>query len=211
MLVGIWIIGWFITVIFSVFFNPLDSEEDRRKDLGGRLLAQGVMNRVMWPFVLVSLGQRRNLLRDMRTGKRPAWIMKAKGEESQRHWTLADGTAFRAFAWNESSSKPAEISADYEDEALTGPIECRSRMIAPENHPAKAWLPMSFDPHPEQHPPDDDASADEEDDTLDRYTLSLKLPRGKYALEFRATNRAGAFEEFSALTLIVADPEDYNL
>lgn len=210
-LATIWITGWLISVIFGVFFNPLDSEEDRRKDLRGRLLAQGVLNWIMWPFLLPALLQRRKLLKDVHSGKRPYWILSAQGEETSQSWSLADGTEFHASVWSIASSEPAEISADYHDETLTGLIECRARQIAPTEHPPTEWVPMVFSSEPEPHLPDDDASADEEDDWILRYKLSLSLPRGKHRLEFRVRDRAGKIEELSALTLIVADPEDYNL
>ena len=95
-LAAVWIVGWWITVVVAVFFNPLDSVEDKRKDLRERFVAQSVLNFFLWPAFLPELLARRKLYRDMRTGKRPAWIVLGKGEESARQWTLSDGTEFRS-------------------------------------------------------------------------------------------------------------------
>jgi len=57
--------------------------------------------------------------------------------------------------------------------------------------------------------PDDEEAVDAY--VSGRYETTVRLPRGKYEVEFRVGNRAGKTEECSAVILIVADPQDYNL
>jgi len=94
--VAIWISGWLVTVIFAVFFNPMDSEEDRSKDVRERLVSHCIMELFLWPAMLPVLLEKRRFLRDIRTGKKPGWIVLDKGEESGRVWHLSDGTEFNA-------------------------------------------------------------------------------------------------------------------
>ena len=61
---------------------------------------------------------------------------------------------------------------------------------------------------PEPDPADEDAV---DDYTANRFEASVQLLRGKYEIEFRVRSRSGKLEVCSALTLIVADAEDYNL
>src|SRR5581483_4432777 len=144
---AIWMIGWFVTAVLAVFLNPLDSEEDRRKNFQDRLLANCVINFILWPAILPSLLERRRFLRDIRSGKKPGWIVLEKGEESGQVWHLSDGTEFSAsVSTSGESSKPAKISADYEDESLTGKIHYQVRMIAPTPQPSSEWRPLIFTP-----------------------------------------------------------------
>jgi hypothetical protein len=206
---GIWIAGWLVSVIIGVFFNPLDSEEDKRKDFRGRLIGIAVVNWFLWPWWLPEILARRKLYRDMRTGKRPNWIILAKGEESGRQWTLSDGTEFGASVSNGSPSEPSHISGDYEDDALTGDIQYRVSMVAPTPGAPTEWASLEFTPRgPEPDPADEDAV---DEYTSSRYEVSVQIPRGKHEVEFRVPNRSGRIEECSALILIVAEPEDYNL
>jgi hypothetical protein len=148
-----WIAGWLVSVIVGVFFNPLDSEEDKKKDFRGRLVAQAVINWVLWPWLLPAILERRKLYCDMRTGKRPNWIILADGEESGRYWTLSDGTVFGASVSGGSSSERSHNSADYEDETLTGEIEYRVRMVAPMSGAPTEWARLEFRPRgPEPDP-----------------------------------------------------------
>jgi hypothetical protein len=209
-LATIWIVGWLVSVVFGVFFNPLDSDEDKRKDFRGRLLAQSVVNWFLWPWLLPAVLDRRKLKRDMETGKRPNWIMLADGEESGRQWTLSDGTEFGASVSTAGeSSESAHISGDYEDESLTWKVQYRVRMIAPSPQPPSDWAPMEFTPRGPEPDPDDEDAVD--DYMASRYEASVKLERGKYEVEFQVPNRAGKAENCSAVTLIVSDLEDYNL
>ena len=207
---ALWMVGWFVTVVMGVFFNPLDSEEDKRKNFQDRLLANCVINFFLWPAMLPSFLERRRFLRDIRTGKKPGWIVLDKGEESGRVWHLSDGTEFSASASTSGeSSKPADISADYEEESLTGEIQYRVRMVAPTPRPPTDWKPLKFTPRgPDPNPDDEDAK---DDYMADRYEASVKLDRGKYQVAFRVPGRSGKVEECSAVTLIVSDPEDYDL
>ena len=205
-----WMAGWLVSVFIGVFFNPLDSKEDKKKDFRGRLVAQAVINWVLWPWLLPAILERRKLYRDMRTGKRPSWIILADGEESGRHWTLSDGTEFWASASNDSSSERSHIEADYADDALTGDIQYRVRMIAPTPGASTEWARLEFTSRgPEPDPRDEDAVEDYM--CASRYEISVQVPRGKHQVEFRVPNRSGKAEECSAVILIVADPEDYNL
>ena len=206
---AIWVTGWLVSVVVGVFFNPLDSEEDKRKDFRGRLIAQSVINWVLWPVLLPAILSRRKLYRDMRTGKRPDWIILADGEESGRQWTLSDGTEFGASVSGGSSSEPSFISGDYEDDLLTGKIEYRSRMVAPSPQSPTDWACLKFTPRGSEPDPDDEDAVDEY--TASRYEVSVQLPRGKHLVEFRVPNRSGKVEECSGVTLIIAETEDYNL
>lgn len=205
----IWSIGWLIGVIVGVFFNPLDSEEEKQKDFRGRLVAQAAINWFLWPWVLPAILERRKLFRNMQTGKRPSWIVLGKGEESGRQWTLSDGTEFGASVSGGSSSEPSNISGDYEDDALTGEIEFRFHMVAPTPGQPTKWTRLKFTPRGPEPDADDEDAVD--DYTASRYEISKQIPRGKHQVEFRVPNRSGKVEECSALILIVAESEDYNL
>ncbi len=216
--VGVWVTGWLVTVIVAVFFNPLDSARDKKENFKDRLLAQAIMNWFLWPFFLPPLLERRKLLRDMKTGKRPNWIMLADGEESGRVWKLSDGTVFEGSASTAGESKdPANIWGDYEDRSLAGDVDYRIRRLAPTAQPPGEWTRMKFWPKgaPDQVEEDDEEEEIEEDDDDEggapRYDVSVKLERGKYLVEFRVPNRSGQPEELPGLTLIVSDFEDYNL
>ena len=205
---AIWVTGWAVTVIVSVFFNPLDSEKYKGKNLRERILAHGIINWVFWPWALRALLDRRKFQRDMATGKKPKWLVFAEGEEECRSWTLSDGTEFRVSVHASFSSDPVNIYADYADKTLTGDIACRVRMIAPTPQPRTDWTRMVFKPENDEPDPDDE---DEDAGVLPgRYEVSLRLPRGKYMGEFQVPNRSGEIEECSAVTLIVADSEDYD-
>ncbi len=158
--------------------------------------------------MLPSFLERWRFLRDIRTGKKPSWIVLGEGEESGRVWHLSDGTEFSAsVSTSGESSKPADISADYEDESLTGEIWYRVRMVAPTPQPPTDWMGLKFTPRGPQPDPDDEEAVD--DFTADRYEASVKLDRGKFEVAFRVSNRSGKIEECSAVILIVSDPEDY--
>lgn len=207
-----WILGWLVSVVCMLFFDPDQASEPKPSDWGGRVIAACVINWVLWPFLLPAVLDKRKLHRDMQTGKRPKWIIldKAKGEESGRNWTLSDGTQFGASAGGGSSTRRSYISADYRDhDDLTEPIEYRVRMIAPEPQEASAWKPLVFRPRRSEPDPEDEDAVD--DYVSDRYRSSLRLGRGKYEVEFRVPNRNGKIEECSGVILIVADHEDYKV
>lgn len=206
---AIWLLGWLVAVVFGVFFNPLDSEEDRRKNFQERLLSQSLLNLFLWPAMLPVDLERRRFLSDICNGKKRGWIVLGRGEESGRVWQLSDGTEFSALAsTSQDSSQPADITADYDDDSVTGEIQFRVRMIAPAPQPPSDWRSMKFTPHgPQPHPDSEDAM----DDYMgERYEASVKLERGKYKGGFRVPNRSGKVEECSAVTLIVSDSEDYD-
>jgi hypothetical protein len=87
-LAAVWIGSWFSGVIVGVFFNPLDSEEDKRENFRGRFLSQLVINWFLWPGLLPAILERRKLIREMRTRKRPNWIILAAVEEIGKEWIL---------------------------------------------------------------------------------------------------------------------------
>src|SRR5215469_896602 len=73
--------------------------------------------------ILSAAQVQRKFHEDVRTGKKPAWLVMGDDEEGGRSWNLSDGTEFNALASTSGdSSKPADISADYEDASLTGEI-----------------------------------------------------------------------------------------
>lgn len=209
---AIWILGWLLTVVCMLFFDPDQASEPKPGDWRGRVIASCVINWVLWPFLLPAFLDKRKLHRDMQTGKRPRWIVldKAKGEESARHWTLSDGIPFAASAFGGSSTRRSHISADYCDhDELTEQIEYRVRMIAPEPQAASAWKPLRFRPRRSEPDPENEDAVDEY--VSYRYGSSMRLGRGKYEVEFRVPNKNGNIEECSGVILIVADSEDYNL
>jgi hypothetical protein len=119
-----------VTVIFAVFFNPMDSEEDRSKDFRERLVSHCIMQLFLWPAMLPGLLEKRRFLRDIRTGKKPGWIVLDKGEESGRVLHLTDGTEFNAsVSTSGESSEPADITADYEDQSLTGEVRAEETQV----------------------------------------------------------------------------------
>jgi hypothetical protein len=215
MLVGlgaIWILGWVVSVVCMLFFDPDSASKPKPSDWGGRVIAGCVINWVLWPFLLPAFLDKRKLHRDMQTGKHPKWIVldKEKGEENGRYWTLSDGTQFGASASGGSSTRRSHISADYRDhDELKAPIEYRVHMIAPEPQEASAWTPLLFKDRPPEPEPEDEDAVDQF--VSDRYRKSVRLARGKYEVQFRVPNRSGNIEECSGVILIVADYEDYYL
>jgi hypothetical protein len=152
-------------------------------------------------LALVSFGRTREAqaAQGHGSGKRPTWIVlnKETWEESGRQWTLSDGTDFAASAYGGSSSRCSHICADYpQDDGLRGSVEYRVRKIAPEAGETSDWAELVFKDH---------RGVDY------RYSKSLRLPRGKYKVEFRVPNKTGKAEECSNIILIVADAEDYGL
>ena len=77
---ALWLAGWFVTVVGAVFFNPLDSGDENREDLRDRLLGHAVLQFFIWPVFLPEFLARQRLYRDVRTGKKPAWIVRSKGD-----------------------------------------------------------------------------------------------------------------------------------
>lgn len=207
-----WIVGWFASTVFIFLFDPTSTAEEKRTNSGERLMAIAFISWLFWPAYLPAVLSRRKLQHDMRIGKRPSWIVldKGRGEESAREWKLSDGTKFSASVSSAgSSAEPADISCDYEDELLTGEIQYRFRMTAPTPQQASEWTRLEFTPRGPRPNPDNEDAVD--DYVASRYEASVKVARGKYEVEFRVPNRSGKVEECSAVTLIVADPEDYNL
>ncbi len=207
-LLVLWAIGWLVGVIFGVFFNPADTAEDKRKDFRGRLLSQALLNWILWPMLLPAILNQRKFNRDVRTGKIPAWMVLADGEERGKEWKLSDGTLFGAYVSDGSSSERSHISADYEGDAVPGPVEYRIRTLAPTPQPATDWKQFKLAPRGLKPDPDDEDAADGSQGSC--FEVSVQLPRGKHLVEFRVPNRSGKIEECSGVTLIVTDPGDYD-
>lgn len=212
---AIWLIGALVGTFVIAFLDPLTSKEEKLKDWRGRLVAGFFMGLLFWPWMVPATLERRKLLHDMYTGKRPSWIVldRSAGEEHVRYYTLADGTKFDAAAYDGSSTEPSLISADYEDRTFTGRILYQISMTHPTPGTPGEWLPLEMKPFEEKAELLDDCDQTEESDDFDarRFNQSLQMPRGKYAVAFRVKNRSGEMELCPAITLIVADPEDYNL
>ena len=209
---SIWILGWIVAVICMVFFDPESSSKEKRENWWRRFAAGCVINWFIWPFLLPAFLERRKLHRDMQTGKRPKWIVldKLKGEESGRKWTLSDGTIFGASVSGGSSTQKSHISADYyDDDDFNGQIEYRVRKIEPDTQGLSEWKSFGFEARGPKPDPDDEDAVDAY--VSSRYECSVRLPRGKYEVEFRVANRTGATEICSNVILIVADNKDYNL
>lgn len=205
---AIWFVGWFVTVIIAVFFNPLDSQKDSQKHFPQRLLGHCILNLFIWPQMLSALTHRRKFFRYIRTGKKPGWLVCGDGESNSREWKLSDGTQFSASASTSGElSDPADLSADYEDKSLAADVQYCVRMIAPTSRPPTEWASLKFTPRGK--PPDPENEEDAHDYEGDRYQASVKLDRGKYEVAFRVPNRAGKIEECSGVILIVYDHDDY--
>jgi hypothetical protein len=158
--------------------------------------------------ILSAVQVQRKFREDIRTGKKPSWLVMDDNEEGGRSWNLSDGTEFNALASTSGdSSKPADISADYEDASLAGAIQYRVRMIAPASQPPTEWTPMKFTPRGPQPDSDDEDAVDDYSDY--RYEARIKLDRGKYLVEFQIPNRSGSVEECSGVTLINYDSKDF--
>lgn len=206
---GLWAAGWFVSVVVWAFLNPLDSAEEKRRDLRARLLGLAVMNLVLWPWLLPAILERRKFYREMRTGKRPNWIVLSNGEQSGRSWAMSDGTGFGASVHEGASSEPSIISADYDDDSLTGRVEYRLKQIAPTPGEPTNWTRLDFRPRGPQPDPDDEDAVD--DYVSSRFEVKVRVPRGKHEVQFRVENRSGKLEEFSGVILIVADSKDYDI
>ena len=144
----------------------------------------------------------------MRLGKRSNWLVLGINEEGGRIWTLSDGIKFEASASGGTSTSPSFVYADYEDDALTGTIEYRTRLIAPMSQSAGEWIRMDFGPRPPLPCSDDEDAVDEY--VSNRYHVSVQLRTGKYLVEFRVQNRSGKMEECSGVIMIVSDSQDYD-
>jgi len=90
------------------FLDPLTSKEEKSEDWRGRLVSGLFISMLFWPWMVPATLERRKLLRDMQTGKRPSWIVldRTAGEENVRYYNLADGTKFDAAAYGGSSTEP---------------------------------------------------------------------------------------------------------
>jgi hypothetical protein len=82
-------------------------------------------------------------------------------------------------------------------------------MVAPEIQQPSEWRPLRFKDRPPEPDPQDEDAVDAY--VSKRYEAFVRLPRGKYEVEFRVENKAGNFEECSNVIMIVADAEDYGL
>ena len=201
--VGLWLSGTVISGLLMFFFGPKHNY-NWRTEWKGRLIASLGLNLILWPFFLTAFMA--GCWRRLRKGKRPTWLVYADDENNHGQWTLSDGTEFLSSAHGGCSRKPCSFLADYMSDEMCGEIQFRVRLIAPTSGEVTNWQSLSFTADPKVA--EDDEEPD--DSSSERYEGTLLLPRGKYAVEFRAQNRAGVFEEHSGVTMIVADDSDYD-
>jgi len=211
---AIWTLGWFVTTALQMVLDPLASPEERRKNWRERLPPFAIMNWFIWPWALSEFKWSHRFHRDIKTGKRPSWLIRGDGDRDRCGWKLSEGTDISGTADGGSSTEPSRIQADRPPED-TNPVEYRTRMIAPTLRAPTDWkrMPLSSDwPEPEPDEDEDEVEEleDEGDDDTWRFCDKVQLERGKYAVEFRVRNSAGGFEEFSGVIMIVSDPEDYE-
>ncbi len=204
--VALWLGGAAFSGLFMFFFGPRSKNENLRKEWRGRLAASIGLSFFLWPFLLPSAVCIFLFHHSIRAGKRPAWLVYADNEISVAQWTLSDGTEFLGSAYGGSSRKECHFLADYMSERVSGQIQFRVRMSAPNAEPFTEWQQLVFTAQPSVA--EDDENSD--DNSSKRYEGVLRLPRGKYAVEFRAQDSSGVFEERSGLTMIVADDKDYE-
>ena len=202
----LWLVGAVCTAVFMFLFGPRATDNDARDPWTERLRGSLVLSFFIWPFLLPTAFHGYKFRRSIRIGKRPAWLVYADGESESGNWTLSDGTEVLASAYGGSPDEPCQFLADYASDDMTGQIQFRVRMIAPTLQSGGEWHTFSFtDERPSSH-----EDADAEESNTERYEASLTLPPGKYAVDFRIQNRSGTFEERSGVTMIVADPTDYD-
>jgi len=140
--------------------------------------------------------------RSSRRGQRPEWLARDEGERPDIECTLANGTEFYASPV-EGSSRPTLIQAGCEG-PLPESVEYRIRRIAPDADQPGEWKQLRLKrvaPEPE----------DEDQNEEWSYEASLQLNRGKYRADLRVRPKGKEPEECGSITLIVADPEDFDL
>jgi hypothetical protein len=188
------------------FFGPAPTSDKPNEEASARLTASFGVSFFLWPFLLPSAFHSFMFRRSIRTGKRPAWLVYTDDETSAGQWTLSDGTEFLGSAHGGSSRKPCHFLADYMSDKVSGPIQFRTRMLAPNAGEFTDWHELVFTAQPTAAEDDEDP----DDSSSERYEGTTRLPRGKYAVEFRAQNRSGVLEGRSGITMIVADDKDYE-
>ncbi len=205
-LLVLWWLGALVTTIYWFFFDPKITREDKRRGWLGGLVVLGVLNMLFWPQALPQIYAQRKFENDLKTGKRPNWLVRDDNESSSRDWTLSDGAEFEASVQESDAMEECCIAADYVNRRKPGDIECRVRMIAPSEQSYSDWMiAVPYKPKYEYEPDSDD----EEDDWSEmRYAFYRRLERGKYHVEFRVETKAGVFETCSHLTMIVRGPDD---
>ena len=146
----------------------------------------------MFPFVcLRALGEfapRLGVLLRLR----PAWSVRAKGEDESHTWYLKDGTQLSAFVSSVSQYVAANISAYCAVENA----DFQLRKLAPEALQPTEWQPMRKLSSAEKPA---DAGRDQ-----NVFLAEPRLQPGKYLVSFRVLNRYVESQEFSGLTLIVS-------
>lgn len=203
----LWWLGGLISTFYMTFFDPLVTKEEKRKGWKERLIGFGIINLLFWPQALPQFHAQRKFHNDLKTGKRPKWLVREDQEADYRDWTLSDGTEFEAMVLDTSTTNDCCILADYTNRRRPGDIQCRVRMTAPTEQPFSDWLlPKSYKPKLE----DEDDSDDEDDEPPMRYAFYGRFDRGKYSVEFRVETKPDVFETCSQLTMIVSNPDDYE-
>lgn len=207
--VCVWLTGWIVFLLFALIPKRFGrgnwlagrsaSDSDRKGYLLG-IACRLLFSLVMWPFFLIGfcedLWEAWVPRLAVAIGLRPAWSLPNDGEETDRTWTLQDGTEFSASVLGYGKEAPADISAFME----AGTVEYRTRMVAPEQRAATRWRAMK------RLTPEEYADQTEEEEDLYRtppFESKLELEPGKYAIEFRVEKSDRQAEEISGLTLIV--------
>ena len=159
----------------------------------GLLLVTGLV----WMFIRAYMHERR-LEYLIKTGQRPEWLKFDGDETPDTKWTLSDGTKVWGAANESDISEKGLISAVYRNAVSPDrTIDCRYRMLAPDPDSWTNWERMHVPP------PNEDGSEP-------KRFISIELPQGKYAVEYRFQTSSGEFEECSGVTMIVSRAEDYE-
>jgi hypothetical protein len=199
---AIWCFGWLCSACYMYFYGPGSDEKGAVRE---RFVGALVINAFLWPALLPGLRRHRRFQNDLKTGRRPQWLIYADGESDCAEWTLANGMELSTSASAGSSTERTRLQVTSENNATSLGIECRVQMIAPDKSDPSEWKSMKV----KQYMPEPDTE-DEDDKEFPFHEAAMRLPKGKYRGEFRRQVN-GVFEEGGAITFIVADSEDYDL
>lgn len=201
---ALWCVGWVYCAAFMFLRGP--GVHDASQDKKDRLLGAVLISAFLWPVLLPSARRHRAFEADIDSGRRPKWLVMAEGEQKSGQWKLPDGSEFSASPVGGTSDEPTVVQAGFDDDSTAEKVECRVRMIAPEEGTGSEWTLMEFK---ELKTPDGSEDAENDDEQL--YEAVLPLSRGKYRVNFRVWLHDQAPEECGPVTVIVSDAEDYRL
>ena len=176
--------------------------EDKKQDRQNRFWGAVFISAFLWPVWWPAARRQWRFERDLQSGRRPQWLARDEGEHPDVECTLADGTEFFASPV-EGSSRPTLIQAGCEG-VLPERVEYRIRKLAPDADQPSEWKPLRL----KRAAPDPE---DEDQEEEWSYEASLNLSRGKYRADLRVRPKGKESEECGSITLIVADPEDFDL